>query len=334
MKIQKNKLQEALEVVKPGLSNTELIEQSTSFAFLGNRVVTYNDNISLSHPIEGLDITGAIRAEELYGFLKKTKQEELDVSITDNELSLKAGKSIIGLLLQMDIVLPLDEVSGDKDWFDLPPNFIENLDFTKNSTSRDMSRRVLTCVHVTPQFVEASDSFQLIRVYEEGYPFENTLIPVENIPEIIKINPSQIAETDGWLHFRNIHDTELSCRVLMDTYPQTTALFEVKGKSIAFPKSMSEILDRAMVFTRQDHALDEQVEIKLKEGVALVHGRNEYGWFKEKVKVKYTGGLSVFTITPSLLQNILKRSNTCILGAQKIRFEGEGWEYVAMLKNV
>ena len=48
MKINKKELQEALERVKPGLASRELIEQSTSFAFMRDRVVTYNDEISIS----------------------------------------------------------------------------------------------------------------------------------------------------------------------------------------------------------------------------------------------------------------------------------------------
>ena len=70
MKLNKTDLQKALEIVKPGLANKEMIEHSTSFAFIGGRVVTYNDEISLSHPVEGLEIEGAIHAEELYKLLR------------------------------------------------------------------------------------------------------------------------------------------------------------------------------------------------------------------------------------------------------------------------
>ena len=48
------------------LANRELIEQSTSFAFMKNLVVTYNDEISITHPVEGLNLTGAIKADEFY----------------------------------------------------------------------------------------------------------------------------------------------------------------------------------------------------------------------------------------------------------------------------
>ena len=75
MKINKAELQTALEKVKPGLASRELIEQSTSFAFMGDRVVTYNDEISISHPVAGVDINGAVKAQALYDFVSEVKKE-------------------------------------------------------------------------------------------------------------------------------------------------------------------------------------------------------------------------------------------------------------------
>lgn len=334
MKIQKTDLQRALEIVRPGLASKEIIEQTTNFAFLGDRVVTYNDAISLSHPIKGLELTGAVQAEPLYEFLKRAKGKEIDIEVSENELKLKVGRSKAGLTLTAEIVLPLDEVSEEKEWHDLPEEFSDNLMFVRGSASRDMSRPVLTCVHVTDQNLEASDGFQIMRLAQHGWPFGNYLIPAEIVPEINKIEPTQVAESDGWLHFRNLEGTEISCRVLTDSFPDTAKHFDVKGGKVQFPPTMSEILDRAMVFTKQDHELDESMEIKLGKDKLIVHGKNEYGWFKEHAKVKYEGSEGSFWITPSLLQNILKRSNTGILGKEKIKFEGPGWEYVAVLKQM
>ena len=66
MKVNKEKLRQALEIVRPGLANKEVIEQATSFAFMDGRVVTYNDEISISHPVEGIEIEGAVKADQLY----------------------------------------------------------------------------------------------------------------------------------------------------------------------------------------------------------------------------------------------------------------------------
>ena len=78
MKIATSKIKEALAIVKPALANKEILEQTTSFAFLNGRVVTYNDEISISHPFES-DFEGAVKAEELYGLLSRTTKEEVSL---------------------------------------------------------------------------------------------------------------------------------------------------------------------------------------------------------------------------------------------------------------
>ena len=106
----------ALETVKPGLSNKEMIEQATSFAFLGDRIVTYNDEISISHPVQNLNIEGAVQAEELYKLLSKLKKEDIEITTIDNELQIKCGRTKAGLTLQQEIKLPLEEITGKRKW--------------------------------------------------------------------------------------------------------------------------------------------------------------------------------------------------------------------------
>lgn len=334
MKLNKKDLLEALEIVKPGLANTELIKQSTSYVFKKDRVITFNDSVGMSHPIEGLDIEGAVRAEELFNFLKQLKMEEIQIKVTDNEILFKSGKAKAGIRLQSKIELPLAEVEEVKDWYDLHEDFLINLDFTKDTCSRDMSQRKLTCVHATNTIVEASDGFRIIRVYmnDDSQEFD-LLIPSELISHILKINPIQWSETDGWIHFRNMDGTEISCRVLNDEYPSTSEFFEIEGHKIKFPKSMSEILDKAMVFTKNENSFEEEILVLIKKNKIKVKGENDYGWFEETASVKYEGDSASFKITPYLLKNILERSDEGVLGSEKIHFSGEDWEYIATLRG-
>lgn len=332
MKIEKQELQNALETVKPGLANKEIIDQSTSFAFLEDRIVTFNDIISISYPIK-TGVTGVIRAEELYGFLKQSSSKEISLELKENELRIKSGRSKVGLSVQSDIMLPLDEVGKiDRDWEDLPEDFSHDLMFVRGSASKDMSRVMLTCVHVTETGVEASDGYQIMRLEKEGWPLGNILVPADAASEIHKIEPAQVAKSEGWIHFRNQNGTQLSCRILVEQYPDTSKHLSVKGERIELPKELTETLNRVTVFTKKDHFMDEEMSVDIKGGKLTVHGKNDYGWFKEQLSISYEGETS-FGITPSLLQNILKRSNVCFLGEEKIKFEGDNWVYVAVLRN-
>ena len=75
--MQKQELITALEKVKPGLASKDLIEQSTSFAFINGKVITYNDEISISHPVKDLKIEGAVQAESYINFYQKPRQKRL-----------------------------------------------------------------------------------------------------------------------------------------------------------------------------------------------------------------------------------------------------------------
>jgi len=144
MQIKRTELKEALEIVKPGLASKEIIEQSTSFAFMGDKVVTYNDKISMSHPVKGLDITGAVKADEMYQLLSKLKADEMSLEVQDNEIIIKAGKSTAGLMLAGEITLPLDQIDEIDKMLPIPDGFLEGIRLAVQSCARDMSREVLT----------------------------------------------------------------------------------------------------------------------------------------------------------------------------------------------
>ena len=336
MKVNKEELQKALEIVKPGLANKELIEQSTSFAFIKGRVVTYNDEISISHPIKGLDLDGAILADNLYKFLGKIKKDDLELTIENNEIVLTTGKAKAGLVLQSEIKLPLDEeIAIEGKWHPLPENFVERIKFVMTACSRDMSQPVLTCVHVNKEgFVEASDGFRVAK-YELGVdmPVDTFLIPASAVVDMTRLKPIRISEGKGWIHFRTREGTIISCRIYKDKFPETSALLAIKGTRLLLPDTIKEVLDRAMIFAKRDHILDESVIITMKDKKFMVKAESDSAWFKEEVDTPYNGEPIEFIITPYLLKGIVSETQAGILSGSKLKFEGDGWVYLTMLRG-
>lgn len=328
---------EALEIVKPGLANKEIIEQTTSFAFIKGRVVTYNDSISISHPIKGLDIEGAIQADHLYKFLGKVTKDDIELELKDNEIVFTAGRAKAGLSIQAEIKLPLEEISGNKKWKELPENFNKFIGFTMTSCSKDMSRPVITCVHVNQNgIIEASDSYRITRCdLKEELPIETFLLPATSAVDVVKINPTKGVKKEGWVHFSNEEGTEISCRIFTDTYPDTSSVLETRGDRIILPQTIDEVLERAMVFSKRDHLLDEIVTITIQDRSLEISSQAKTGWFREEINMKYTGDKILFSITPSLLKGILSETRECSINKErtKLKFEGEGWQYITMLRK-
>ncbi len=330
----KQNLLDALEIVKPGLANREVIEQSTSFAFMNGRVVTYNDEISLSHPVEAIDVEGAVNAEELYQFLCKIKKDEIELTTEKNEIRITSGRAKAGLALQAKVVLPLEEIDEIEEWHELPEDFLHAVHFAAGACTNDNSRPKLTCVHVSGDgYIEGSDGLRIVKyvVDEDGFPVETFLIPAASASEVVKLKPVSIAKSESWVHFRTEADTVMSCRIFEDDYPDTTKYLKTEGYEISFPKTMGDILDRASVFAKREATKDEEVEVTLKNNSIKIRSESPSGWFEEEANTKFKEDPVSFAIVPGLLKDILSETQSCILGEEKLKFEGAGWEYVVSL---
>jgi len=332
MKIVKKELQDALEKVKPGLANKELISQTTSFAFIKGTVVTYDDNISISHPVKDLNLSGAIQAEGLYKFLSKIKNEYIDIEVTGSEVSLTSGRFKSGFTLQAEIVLPLNQDIKERSaWKDLPKYFVEGCSFAMAACSKDNT--VLKNINVQHDgLILASDNNRVSQYdLQEEVPCATFLLPATSVAEMVKLNPVRIAEGKGWVHFETEEGTIISCRTVKDHFPKVSHLLPLNGPRLLLPNAIDEILDRAMVVAKQDHISDEMVEILVENRLFTIRSASDTAWFEESANVKYEDKPLHFKIVPYLLKYIISKTGACTVGENKLKFEGERWQYVTAL---
>lgn len=334
MKINTAEFKKILDVVKPALAIKEIIEQTSSFAFIDGKVVTYNDEICIIAPIPNVDIQGVIKAEELYKFLSKVKEKEFDVALTENEVVMKAGHAKVGFALNKEVLLPLDDKLTKKNkWKVLPVNFLQACKFAAASTSANTTDPKLMCVHITSEgIIESSDNFRLV-VWDlkEPIPVEATLIPATSMREVIKLNPTKISSDIGWVNFKNENDVVISCRTLDEKYVDTDKIIKsiTRLKKITFPEGVIPILEKAEIFT-QEQKISGQVILTFKDGKILVKSESTTAWFKETIA--YDGEEQfTFSITPYLLKDILKQTHECFINDSVLKFKGKQWIYITML---
>lgn len=336
MKIEREKLKRALEIVKPGLSNKDIIEQSTSFAFMDGFVVTYNDEISIKHPIES-DLQGAIKADELYKFISRLKATEIEIESDGNLLLFKCGRIKAGFQVESKIKLPLNDGMFKKGkWKTLPDKFIEYLKFSAATCSQQLTLPKLTCVHVCKDgYIESSDSHRIFRYnFENEFGVESFLLPQNSANIVAKYNVTKITETEGWVHFKTDEGTIISCRTFNDTFVDTDQYLKQNkkgGKKITFPANLKEILDRAVIFTEEENIVNSYVDIGVEARKIIVKSKSETAWFEESSRIKYEGEPISFTITAKLMIDILSLTNECILLDKLLHFTGENWVYITAL---
>lgn len=342
MKINKNNLQEALQIVKPGLDSKELISQASSFAFLDGRVITYNDEISISHPVEGVNFEGAVKAEELYGLLTKLTHEEITIKVEEGELLINSGRVKAGLCLEEEVSLPPQEVEGKWKKIKDPKQFKEFLLLAAQTCSSDMSDPKMTCVSVRGNTITGSDNHRLIQcTLSEDFPTKDFLIPASSVFNVTKIEPTAVQLKADWIHFKNKSGSIFSCRRVNDVYIEATLIelvLETTGHTaIDFPIKILDVLSRVIPFSKRSFVMDETVEIDIKKGKATLKASTEdtKSWIKEKFTIKSDVSLG-FKITPSLFIDILKKTQKCYLDKTrtKVKFTlKDKWDYVIMLKQ-
>jgi DNA polymerase III sliding clamp (beta) subunit (PCNA family) len=332
--INKSELEKALVTVKPGLANNEVIEQSTSFCFVDGHVVTYNDEISIRYPVD-IELEGAVNAKELYGFVNKVSSEELNMEIEGSELILKAGRAKASLTLQSEILLPIEEIGKIKDWTKLPKGFWKAVDFARASCSTDMSRAVLTCVHVNGAIVEGTDNLRVTKteLYDE-VEIPEFLFPAKLAGIVSSLRPAYIAEGKGWIHFKTKEEAIISCRIFEeDKYVDTDKVWGVDGDTVKFPEQMLDILERAEVFAKRENSIDEAVSIELQNKKLIVRSESMSGKFEEKARVQYDGQPINFSVTLYLLKDILKETEKATISDKMLLFQGDNWKYLTMLRG-
>ncbi len=336
--ISKAKLVQALEKTRPGLANKEMIEQSTSFVFSNGKIITYNDEISIAHPLEELkNIEGVVKAEELYKLLTKMTDDELKISVVNNEFRITAKNVKAGLVIEQEIKLPLLKNIQLEKWQPLPENFLDALKLVMFSCSRDMSKPVLTCLNITPNYVEASDGFRVTRRNLKGkiQTIGAFLIPESSVKQVISYDVESIFVDEEWVHFKTKDNTTLSCRVFHDNYPNidATGILEVDGIELHFPSNLDKVIERVGVFANKQDLVDSEVYIEIADKKFKVRGQNEYGWVEEECRINYNKNPIKFSTNPNFLKDIIPLTRKCTVGLEKMKFVGDDWVHVLVLNT-
>jgi DNA polymerase III sliding clamp (beta) subunit (PCNA family) len=334
--VKKDELLLALKSAQPGLSAKETLEQATCFVFKDGYVITYNDYLSIRAPVSELDgLTGAINGLELLSFIEKAPQDELVFTKKEGEIQIKSGRARVGLRLLEEVKLPIEELFYEKEWENLPDDFLDGIEIALYSCSKDSSRPALTCIHIKDGTMESLDNIRLTRYSMESLMGGvDVLLPAVAAEKILKYALSQfhVAAEGSWMHFLTKENIEISCRLIKGKIPDISPLMIGTGLDFTFPKKVTEMLDRALVFCQREHMLDQEVEVMLSTKKITVKAKSSEGWFEEEAAVRYEGDAFSFIIHPIFLKEAIQRQTLCTVLSNRIRFQSNNWDHVIAMK--
>ncbi len=346
MKIQKQDLVQKLEKVKPGLSPNDLIEGANSFLFTGKEIITFNDEICNRVEYKS-EFKGTVLADPFFKIINKMKTDLIDITEQAGELLIKSKKTKVGIILNKEGALPIDELGEfpkDKDFKQLPDNFIQGLSLSSFCASTDQSTPILNCVFVKDNEIQSTDSFRVFSFDLNSKSSKSSkdkmppfLIPVNNISTLEKYNIKYYSLRPAWIHFKTKEEENISIRTYPpDEFPDINAIFDVKGERYIFPDKIQEILDKAIIFCDKDFDIDNHVTVQIKGKKLTVSSKSDYGWFKESTIIKDAGNNIQFDTNPTFFKQILKKGTECIISKEsdkgaKVLFKGQNWKYVSAI---
>lgn len=323
---------EALNRVSPGLSTKDFIEQASCFVFKGGWINTFNDEITCrtKSPLPA-DVTGAVRAKQLLGVIENFTDDDVDLSVIGGEFRVQGKRKKAGVRMEADVVLPVDQVEPPSSWADLPEDFPRAVEQVQGAAGTNAEEFITTCVHLHPEYLEATDRKQATRYTLPVPVTQSFLIRAVSLAHVVPLGLTRIGETDNWVHFRN-KTLVFSCRRHIEDYPTELIgkLLEFRGVPTTLPKGAGEAAKLGSVFTADDKEND-KVTVKLTDGHMVVRGEGAHGWASADLEMAYHGQDVTFRIAPAMLEKLVKDHNDCEIAPGKLMVSGDRWRYLTVL---
>lgn len=334
-RIKRSDLLATLESVRPGLSVSDTLEQSSCIVFSNGWAFTFNGEVA-ARTKTGLppEFEGAVKADPLFRVLTTFPDDEVEVRMTDAEVQIrgtsKGDRRKAGIRFEPEVVLPIEEVETPGGWRKLPPDFGEAVAKVRNTVGKNKEQFLTLCIHVHPEWLESCDRYQVTRYNIATGVDAAFLVREKALQHVVSTGMTRISETPNWVHFRTGGSLIYSFRRYVETYPDMAPMLEFRGTPTVLPRGAESAATLAAVFSSEDKD-NNKVLVTLSDGTMTVRGDASFGWAEEELRVTYDGPATEFRINPDLLIQIVKEHKNGEIGPGRLRVSGEKWVYVTQL---
>lgn len=326
-----------LQEVQPGLSKSEIVEQSSCFVFKDGKIITFNEQIACIAK-SGLpaEAQGAVQHKKFIDMLRKFPDPTVALEFSKKQVVIRGKNKDSEHAIEHKILIPIEVVKVPDKWKKISDDFTDAIGIVQECATKDETAFTLTCIHIHPQWMEAFDNTQMARYTLKTGVAKPFLVSRDSIKFLPAYDLTHIAETDKWLHFKTATGTVISIeRYLAEAgdYQNLTEILGIKGMPIVFPKALDKAADRANVHSA-DNTDKNLVTIELKPGKLRIIGLGDQGKYRQQMNVKYSGKPTKFQIAPNLLCEILKRDTECTISKTfKLKVDGGKFVYIACLEE-
>ena len=290
MNVNRKDLLEALKKCLSGIeTGATILEGADTFVFSEGRILSYNDNISVSVPfeIEGGEIIGAIKALEFFTLINRFSEETIKITEKEGKWIIRSGEAKAEfVLLDSSILERVNKIfPPDNEWKSLPDNFFRGIKICKIPSNKSS----LSGYFVNGNRLVSTDTVR-INFYNLDREMEKFWVSDTSINELEKLSKiSFYALTSSWVHFKTEDGVIFSCKRLNDeSYPEDKIL-NVKEKnrkegevSFTFPKRLLDAIYRASVLSTSVENF-ETIDISFSSENIIIQSERSSGKYFERV---------------------------------------------------
>ena len=329
--MQRKEIEKALKAVKPGVASKDIVESMTYFFLTGTHIISYNDKISIQHPLK-TGIKAFVKAEALMRVVFACTAMEMDMVMKEDTLNIKAKRLNVKLatiedpefLTRTDLIAKSLKKAK---WKPLPNNFMDSIELCSFVAASMESEYTLSCVKVEGKDCVASDN-QRIAMATLDSEMDLMYLKANEVKHITAIQPAYYYIAKAWVHFKSEDDCIFSIRKVDGSFPDFSQFVKFKGDKVSLPKTILEGTEIASIFSDTDKPL---IDVTISEGACIVSVKSVGGSSKFKSKIKYKGPDLKFTINPDFLSEMMKHSTDLIIAKDKIRLTTENFTLVTSL---
>lgn len=348
--IQRSMLLDVLTKVKAAVdkSGSTGIEQAQHFIIDDNRVMAYNDRISISAPLKrktGLHLT--VQAEDLFKVVSDIAEDVIELSEDENGNLVVSSSStnawlsslpLEGDLLDLVKSLKLDKIK-EGDWQNIPEDFIEGLKLCGFSVSKDAANVAYSSIYVDSDGmgdakIYSTDNFRISRyMFDTCDAAVTFLMQFESTQELSKYEFNQIQQSGAWVHFRGEDGLTFSARTVNADFPDCSKFFKVKGEKIKLPPEIAPALKQSLVFSPGEDVEQRSAYLQIKNNQVIVKSENSRGGIERSVSVPglKVKGFPKLQINPNFFLDILQRATSMTVSENRALFSSGNFEHVMVL---
>jgi len=261
----REELVKKLGMVSQALAKDDLIPIFKCFAFTQENVMACNDTLAITSPCI-TEQAFCVHGETLKGLLENSHSETVEFSIKDDDLIVKAGKSVFKLpWFPVEDFLWFIPNAEPKAQFDLDADFITGLEACLLTTGTDTARAALMGVQFTNGTMYSTDGDALTRFVTSAKVKHTFMLPNNFCNALIKVTKESEASggsvviNDDWACVGLDSDYIVYGRLMVNDAPTDhegliKRTLKAEPRHVKIPDGLHRALSRARVVADAESA--------------------------------------------------------------------------------